>query len=260
MDKLPTEILHNIFIQLDLQHRLTYLTVCRRWWNVLDNGALFYNVSIIGDNYFNILMDVFEQSPARATQVEEIYLLYLTPYELIKRNILGTFPNVRMITSERYSPVTDPAFPYIKKHNGVVYSKPKLEYLYDIGDCLLVSQMLSSNLGSRLETLNLDFREYESSQYIIPRLKDLPVLKGLYIGRTSLTVLDLEHIHSAIPSIQNFALIRVSILAFSMPSDIVPATFITNLNFKDLHYADKETCAKMYQYMTRKYTSLSHIK
>jgi hypothetical protein len=165
-----------------------------------------------------------------------------------------------MITPERYNSVTDSAFPYIKKHNGVVYSKPKLEYLYDIGDCILVSQMLSSNLGSRLETLNLDIREYESSQYIIPRLKDLPVLKRLYIGTTSVSVLDLEHVHSTISSIQNFALIRVSILAFSMPSDIILATFITNLNFEDLRYADKETCAKMYQYITRKYTSLSHIK
>jgi hypothetical protein len=92
MDKLPPEVLHNIIIQLDLQHRLTYLTVCRRWWNVLDNGALFYSFSIIGDNYFNTIMDAFEQLPARATQVEEIYILYVTPFELIKKKYTWYFP------------------------------------------------------------------------------------------------------------------------------------------------------------------------
>jgi hypothetical protein len=67
MDKLPPELLHKIFIQLDLQQRLVCLTVCRSWWRVLDQCCLFYSIVLRNeDDYFNRSMDMFERLPDRA--------------------------------------------------------------------------------------------------------------------------------------------------------------------------------------------------
>jgi hypothetical protein len=257
MDKLPSEILHNIFILLDLQERLACLTVCTRWWNVLDKGALFYSFTITNKNQFRRFMRGFERLPGRASQVEEISLHGLSRFDFNNRSMFDTFPSVRMISAQRSFSELNQPFRYI---SDFVYSKPKLEYLSDIGDCTLVSRILSLNLGGQLKTLNLDFEKFQSCQNVVYQLKDLPVLKMFYIARACVRVLDLEMIHDNLPSIQNFALIDTSILTSSVPSDIVPATFITNLKFKYPRYADTETCVQMYRYMTRKYVNLNTVE
>jgi hypothetical protein len=63
MDRLAPEILHSVFIQLDLQERLICLTVCTRWWSVLDKGALFYSFTITSNNQFRRFMRGFERLP-----------------------------------------------------------------------------------------------------------------------------------------------------------------------------------------------------
>jgi hypothetical protein len=171
--------------------------------------------------------------------------------------MFDTFPSVCNISAQGSSSVPKQAFRYI---NDLVYPKPKLEHLSDIGDCTLLFRIISLNLASQLNTLNLNFKDDQSCQNVVSQLKDLPVLKRLYIARARIKVLDLEKIHKNVPSIRNFALIDASILASSMPSDIVPATFITNLKFKYPHYADAETCLQTYQYLTKKYNNLINIE
>jgi hypothetical protein len=257
MDKLPSEILHSIFIQLDLQERLTCLTVCTRWRNVLDKGALFYSFTITNNNQFRRFMRGFERLPDYASQVEEISLHGLSRFDFNNRSMFDTFLSVRMISAQRSFSELNQPFRYI---SDLVYSKPKLEYLSDIGDCTLLFRIISLNLASQLNTLNLDFENFQHCQNVVSQLKDLPILKRLYIGRARVKVLDLEMIHDNLSSIQNFALIDVSILASSMPSNITPATFIKNLKFKYPRYSDTETCVQTYRYMTKKYTNLSNIE
>jgi hypothetical protein len=71
MDTLTSEILHNIFIHLELKHRLVCTLVCRRWWHILDKVSLFYCIEIIQrNNTFKKCIHQFEQRPHRAAQVE----------------------------------------------------------------------------------------------------------------------------------------------------------------------------------------------
>jgi hypothetical protein len=101
MDKLPPEILYKIFIQVDLQERLTCLTVCTCWWNVLDKGALFYSFIITNNNQFRRFMRGFERLPGRATQVEEISIHGLTRFYFINKSMFDTLPSVRNISVQR---------------------------------------------------------------------------------------------------------------------------------------------------------------
>jgi Leucine-rich repeat (LRR) protein len=257
MNELPAEILHDIFFCLELKERLECLRVCRRWWKALDSYNLFYSFIIRRDEQFNRVMNVFERLPDYAAQVEVLSIYEVSKSSLDERNLLKKFPNARVIIVERG--MSSPAFSssHMKKRNGVAHFKSKLEYLCDESYGTLTTQMLSLNLGDRLETLELDFDDVEDSLNIFSQLKDLPVLKKLCLSHPHINIHEIEDIHRNIPSIQDFSLNSGTHLAGSMPSNVLPATCITNFEFTPMIYSNAETCAQMYQYMAKKYTNIN---
>jgi hypothetical protein len=257
MNELPAEILHDIFFCLELKERLECFRVCRRWWKALDSYNLFYSFIIRQDEQFNRVMNAFERLPDYAAQVEELSIHGVSNSSLDERNLLKTFPNARaiLVNSNFYSKAL--SFRHLKTHNGVVHSKSKLEYLCDASYGTLTTQMLSLSLGDRLETLELDFDDMEDSLNIFSQLKDLPVLKKLRLSRPHIKIHEIEDIHRNIPSIQDLSLNSGTHLAGSMPSNVLPATCITNFEFTPKKHANAETCAQMYQYMAKKYTNIN---
>jgi Leucine-rich repeat (LRR) protein len=257
MNELPAEILHDIFFCLELKERLECLRVCRRWWKALDSYNLFYSFIIRRDEQFNRVMDAFARLPDYAAQVEELSIYEISKSSLDERNLLKTFPNARAILVNRcqYSKVLSSR--HLKTHNGVVHSKSKLEYLCDKNYGTLATQMLSLSLGDRLETLELDLVYMEDSLNIFSQLKDLPVLKKLCLSHPHIKIHEIEDIHCNIPSIQDFSLNNGTHLAGSMPSNVLPATCITNFEFTPMKHSDEETCAQLYQYMAKKYTNIN---
>ncbi|KAI8875964.1 hypothetical protein K501DRAFT_309364 [Backusella circina FSU 941] len=261
MSKLPLEILNKIFIQLNLQQRLICLLVCRSWWRVLDGGTLFYSVEVKdGENNFGHKMDMFEELPDRATQVEELHIVLQTDTLFNRRTLFNTFPNARVMKVEtewasifsNFSHVTAP-------FDTITNSKSKVESLSDIGHCDLVLQMVYSNLGSRLKTLNLNLYSVTDTPAILSQLKNLPVLKELSLKSPQFNLYHLENLHKNIPSIQDFVLEDIAILESSMPFNITPATCITKFKFHLGTFESVEAYARFYQYTTRKYTNITDI-
>jgi hypothetical protein len=261
MDNLPTEILHRIFIQLELKQRLVCTLVCRNWWQILDTYSLFCNVELKkGKEQFNRMINMFERSPERASQVEELHVVIKNDLDFNKRKLIHIFPNVRVMRVE--SDWTT-ASSNVSLFTTPIESRPlksKVKFLSDFHHCELASQLLYSNLGGRLETLFLDFCQVPITRPVISQLKDLPVLKKLTLRSPKIRLVDLENIHKNIQSIHNLALDSVTITPDSMPSDIVPATSITRLKFYYGSQRNAETHAQLYQYITRKYTSAMAIE
>jgi hypothetical protein len=271
MDKLPLELLHKIFIQLDLQQRLVCLLVCRSWWRVLDTYSLFYDVNLCGDsekvqilytanpgkeNYgdrFNRMIDMFEHLPARAAQVEE---LYVKPHPNL-RKLLNIFSNARVIKVEPDWRLNDRRH-LVGKNLDITHSKSKIEFLADCHSCDLTSQLLYSNLGGRLQTLCLDFNTM-SYPNLVSQLKDLPVLKKLSLSRSNISFRILENIHKDIPSIQDFTLKYTRIEPGTLPLDTVPAAAISKFTFSRCLYENSETHTAFYRYITRKYINATDI-
>ncbi|KAI8879755.1 hypothetical protein K501DRAFT_302990 [Backusella circina FSU 941] len=261
MDKLPPEIFHRIFTQLDLKQRLVCTLVCRSWWNILDRYSLFCNVELKkGKDQFNRFIDMIERLPDRAAQVEELHVVIKSDTCFNKRRFLNIFPNARVLRVEsdwttEYSESSEFTTPIDMNH-----SKSKVEFLSDFHHCELASQLLSSNLGGRLRTLNVDFCQVPNTLAVICQLKDLPVLNRLSLRSPKMNLVDLDNIHKNIPSIQDLTLDSVTILtAAGLPMDIVPATSITKFKFYYGSLKNAEMHALFYRYMAEKYTSITDI-
>jgi hypothetical protein len=254
MEKLPTEVLHKIFIELELHQRLICLLVCRSWWRVLEKYSLFYTVEIkqCSKYSFDKNLSKFVKSPALAAQVRE---LYIKPHPNINR-LLNIFPNTRIIKVECNAPRRISKSTPAKKPIVITHSKSKVNFLSDFGRCELTSQILHSNLGARLGTLWLSFYGISDTSVVLSRLKNLPVLKKLSLKSPTMTLQHLEDIHKNIPSIQDFNLKNIKIKASNMPCDIIPAS-ITTFSFLHGRFRDKKTHTQFYQYMTQKYINIS---
>ncbi|KAI8880283.1 hypothetical protein K501DRAFT_302292 [Backusella circina FSU 941] len=260
MDKLPSEILHKVFIQLDLQQRLICLLICRNWWNVLDRCSLFYDINLNeDDDQFDRMMDIFERSLDRAAQVEMLDIKIKPDTRFNKRMLLNIFPNMRVLNVIQGVVSPSSEFSSFPTHIDMTHTKSKIEFLSDTNHCELVSQMLYSNLGNRLEALTLNFNKVPDTSAVISQLKDLPVLKRLTLRNPKIKLYDIEAIHKSIPSIQDFALEDICLDGGNMPSGIIPATCITKFGFRNGSFQNAKTHAQFYQYMAKKYTGIIDI-
>jgi hypothetical protein len=251
MDKLAPEILHNIFIQLDLKQRLECLRVCRSWWSVLDGYSLFYSVKLTRENnQSNRMINIFKQLDERAIQVEELDMRITSDSQLNKRELLNIFPNVRVLRLEPLISITPSItheVPIDLKH-----SVSKMECLYDFYHCESTSHLLYSNLGGRFKTLHLWFDQVIGTPTILSELKDLPVLKKLTLWYPIIKMADLEYIHNNIPSIEDLWLDCITVEAGDIPSKIIPATLVTKLKFYYSNTGNREAHTQVYQYITKK--------
>jgi hypothetical protein len=264
MDKLPSEILNKIFIQLDLQQRLKCLLVCRNWWSVLDKYSLFYDIHIDESeniHQFDRFMEMFERLPDRAAQVEELDIGFLLETSFDKRSILNIFPNARVVKTNPSLPVSslrdDSQFktPIDPKH-----SNSKIEFLSDHSNCELTCHISTSNLGGRLEVLYLNLYRVPDVHKIFSQLKGLSVLKKLSLKFAQIRLWCLEELHRNIPSIEDFALDNLRVMGGSMPSNIVPATCIAKFKLGIEATRGSKLHKEFYQYMTEKYINITDIE
>jgi hypothetical protein len=69
MDRIPTEILHEIFTKLALKNRKKYLFVCRSWYNILDQRSLLYYLDVSTEQYHKII-NMVERLPYRVSNLK----------------------------------------------------------------------------------------------------------------------------------------------------------------------------------------------
>jgi hypothetical protein len=94
MDRFPPELLHNVFIQLDLSERLICTLVCHKWWSVLDTCSLLCDVEIKSERQFHRFIDMIKRAPHREAQVEDLTIYSCIEDGSVKRNLCNMFQNV----------------------------------------------------------------------------------------------------------------------------------------------------------------------
>lgn len=94
MDHIPVEILHHIFIQLELKDRLECMLVCRFWYDTLDGRSLLHSL-YIPSGRFHRVKDMLERLSYRNTQVERLIIDVDSDFD--KRKICNMFPNLRQL-------------------------------------------------------------------------------------------------------------------------------------------------------------------
>lgn len=167
MDKLPPEILHRVFIKLDLKERVICALFCRKWWNVLDRTCLYYNVttnSIVIK--FIKFMRMIKQFPHRATQVQELNVYNSILRGFNKRSLCIIFPNARVIHVDK--PKIEPdQLVHFTQQLDMTHLKSKVEELHDSDYCELAIQINNSNLCGRLHTLHLNSMPFSMNPVIL---------------------------------------------------------------------------------------------
>lgn len=174
MDKLPLEILHKIFVLLALDERLTCALVCRSWWRALDDHCLFYSVEIKAKYYyFGRFINMMQQSPHRAAQVQELNLDHCLPHFFNKRDLCELFPNIRHVALANSTAHFD-----FWKPLKLAQRTAKVESISESANFEYTSQLITSDLCGQLRYLKLDFYTIcIHHDKTIAQLKNMPVLQ-----------------------------------------------------------------------------------
>lgn len=92
---------------------------------------------------------------------------------------------------------------------------------------------------------------------VLLQLKNMPVLKKLTLETPTMTLYNLEKIHSNVPSIQELYLISIKLNARrrNPPLDISPAPCVKIFSFRGGKFQNRTLHARFYQYMAKKYTN-----
>jgi hypothetical protein len=267
MNRLPPEILLNIFSRLHVCDKVEVKRVCRNWWRILDDACLFKNAELSTmDLQFKRFMAMMKHSPHVAARVEELQITLEPSVYFNKGELVTTFSNAKVIKMVRGPNRSTPwrgcgRYSNIDRPIEMACSTSKLRVLHDCTKCELAAKMLECNLCPKLEELELNFYKCTTRKapVILNRLKDLPALKKLALIYTAITITDLEKIHKNIPTIQEFKLCHANILPSRSPPDIVPALSLTAFEIS-IDHSDLDTDCQHYQYMNRKYPNITKIK
>ncbi|KAI8882784.1 hypothetical protein K501DRAFT_315455 [Backusella circina FSU 941] len=255
MDKLPPEILRKIFKLLVLDEKLECTLVCRSWWRALDEFSLFYSVELsYSFDQFNRFINMIQDSPHRAAQVQKLELHNCIPSTFNKRKLHILFPNVRhvvaLMTGEQQAKLSEPL--------ELTRTTSKVEYISESVYFEYTYQLISSNLCGRLGFLELNFPVLEADYWtFMPQLRNMPVLKHLVLLYPKLKVTDLETLHRNIPSIQKLELINTSLCSSESPAIITPTTSLKTCSFSTTEYNRLEDLCQFYLYLSKKYISVT---
>jgi hypothetical protein len=236
MDHIPAELLHQIFIKLDLKYKLECMLVCRFWYNTLDRRSLLDTLIINSDVFFE-LEEMIERQPYRATQVEILML----SADFDKRILCNMFPNLREFVA--FNSFAPEKTNYLDSPFQFTHATSKLEKIVDSGECELTRQLAMTNMCTSLKSLELFFSELPGliSSDILSQLKNLSVLETLRLRHFRLKLMDLEMVHCNIPSVKDLCLSHTYIISGGVPNGVIPAMLIINLNLELISSDDTHT-------------------
>jgi hypothetical protein len=256
MDHVPVEVLHEIFIRLDLKNRLQCMTVCRYWYDILDRRSLLHTVDISRSRFLGF-KDMVERHSYRGAQVTSLRLEIDSEHGFDKRKLYNMFPNLQELYLKNGGGTATEE--YMNKPFHFNCSVTKLETIGDFGECELTCQLAFSNLCNGLKSLVLNFcgTSYSMTSSVISQLKNMPVLETLSLESSLVGLMDIEILHENLPSMKELTFYELELQAGEIPQNITPASLITEL-VVDLESAENlEVHVEIYKYISMKYPSVS---
>ncbi|KAI8879323.1 hypothetical protein K501DRAFT_303605 [Backusella circina FSU 941] len=257
MNKLPTEVLSQIFVFLHQQDKVECMTVCRKWANAIESCSLFQTIRIDSDEQLNRLMAKVQQEPKQGLRVERL-ILNLNLHNVDMNGLPLLFPNVRVfiyyeISFDLSLTKRQPYFPWHKT----------IQHMSEYPNTIHAQQTLSSGICPRLTRIAVfEGKPFTKPTYLgkdfIGLLKNAPVLKVLSLGGFDLALTDFELLHKNVPLLNSLTIRRSIINCDFFPSDISPATAVTTFSITP-HGQLLDDEIRLLQYLGKKYTHLSKL-
>ncbi|KAI8882313.1 hypothetical protein K501DRAFT_273824 [Backusella circina FSU 941] len=248
MDRLPTEILHSVFIQLPLRQRLECTLVCRYWSDLLRKRSLFHTVVMEEEDICDRFLEMIQRFPARAYQVEILRLDNSLDTMFDNRKICNIFPKARVIEITSGG-IHDEFIHFNKRPVELIISKTQITHLADYDECELACELMNTKRCSRLKYLKICMdSEKDSSLHFVPQIKNLPM-----------TLDHLETLHDNVPTLKTFTFDWFEPQSSILPLNIKP-TLVTKLNIEGRGFDEQMDKQVIWlNYIQQKYPALTEF-
>ncbi|KAI8878521.1 hypothetical protein K501DRAFT_304700 [Backusella circina FSU 941] len=241
MNQVPVEILHQIFIKLDLKNRLVCTLFYRFWYDTLDQSSLFYNLDI-STRQMPKLEGMIKRFPHRGMQIESLELLCTVDSTFDKRIFFNLLPNLQELVLKGHHVQNTRRNDSSNKEFHFLRPTIKLERMVDFGQCELTRQLVMSHECDRLKSLVLNVLEIDdlTSNHVVSKLSNMPMLESLRLKNVKVKLMDLETMHNNVPSIRDVQLENTKLVSGEIFHNVTPVTFMTELKLfikysEDLH-------------------------
>ncbi|KAI8891198.1 hypothetical protein K501DRAFT_327841 [Backusella circina FSU 941] len=252
MEKLPVEILKEIFFSLHQIQQVECMTVCRKWELAIKEFCLFRSVHITNRNQLERLQRKLEQESTKCEQVERVFLNAQIDRSSDLGSFLRLFPYPKVI--------------YMPTANVLQLEKSwceSLECFCELNSTSITYKLLDSGIYSRLESVAVYRDGFDmSSVNFIKSLANAPALKRLQMKHFSITIEDLELLHTILPTLCLLDFDSTTLFGYyGLPdSNIEPAISVTSLTLHLDCIEFVDTTVNLFKYISKKYTNLTEAK
>ncbi|KAI8879324.1 hypothetical protein K501DRAFT_276665 [Backusella circina FSU 941] len=252
MDRLPTEILTQIFKLLHQQDKVECMRVCQHWENTISRTSLFHTVRVTSKKQLDDLLQK-AQAPVMLRVKRIILDLYLDS-DFNMDILFSLFPYIKVLVAFHahgsYHSTSNPwhnQIEFITEHNSNIHTR----------------SILSGGICRRLETIAVIGEEMQSGRGFIQLLKNAPALKTLSMARFTLSLMDLELLHQHAPLLHSLSLQRIKINGGGdcLPCNraITPAVGMSSFIIEKAINSVHKGKMALAQYIQKKYTHLSEL-
>ncbi|KAI8881457.1 hypothetical protein K501DRAFT_334707 [Backusella circina FSU 941] len=251
MNKLPSEILYEIFSLLGQEQNLECMRVCWSWAHTLALSNLFRTVRIFTMNGLNNLVERVQKEPEKGTKIECLIFNLSIDDNFDMSLIPILFPKIR----------TFYLYHYRNKQKLEMVStgdwNKHIQYFTEYTSSHLATQLLASGLCLHLKELSVDITP--SNREIIPLLTSAPYLEKLKIANLRVTIDDLELLHASLPYLQSLWLQAPQLRGNRLSTVVLPATSLKVLKVESSDVFFIQTQIAFLQYVSEKYTNLKEL-
>jgi hypothetical protein len=257
MDKLPHELLHQIFINLTLMQKQECMYVSPLWRDIIRERSLLHTVYIPNRFIYHKLILLAQREPALAKQVEYIKVHRGQMDYCNTVWLLDLFPHLREIklTYLSPSPIT-----MVTKELDPITRKSHITCLRDSERCTL-TQLLVDHHCQHLVRLSLKLITYINiPQDILALLKKMPSLKHLLLESVWVSIRDCETISDNAPQLESLELHYAIASESEIPRTVEPALKLKKFTLNLGQYSYGLYRHDWQKYIWKKYHSLQHLE
>lgn len=285
MDKLPAETIAAITYKLDLYDKLTCCLVCRKWCQIIYSSNLYTKLSFRFMSDFNKAVTFFQSNLHMAQLVKE--LTCITDCCLDTTTILslpGLFPNMESLNLNYFTcGATNTTTLVANREQGLV-KWSHLKRLEDFTDMGISRFLLGSSVYENLVELKVHLSSATTQaaaataiennnskipplQPLIRHLKNAPNLQKLNLRHATVSLLDLESLHTNAPNLRS---LKINKLTMPVQEDlnlnsVSPADNLQQLKvcFDNANAPDPVYLVAVTQYLNyfqKKYTNMTDIR
>ncbi|KAI8882262.1 hypothetical protein K501DRAFT_316215 [Backusella circina FSU 941] len=258
MDRLPTEILEQIFYHLYYQDKVQCMLVCHKFERHLKSTPLFDSLQITTLFGFNQTVKRLQEYPKDGLGIKNLRLdlkfnkKFDQDFDL--KQLTQYLPNLRTFSCYGKHDRKNQQYP------GLVFHplNNDIDHIIDESERLLFIPFLSYNKLAHLKKLTIKADGTPLNDIIIA-LENAPGLTNLIVKDMTITFDDIELLHEALPKLSSLGLEVKSLTSTRLPTDISPAILVTSFSFTAIGFVPICRQAEWVDYIRHKYTMLSEF-